>query len=126
MEHESPVINGNGEFSRDFTYIDNVVQMNIIAALTTNGDSINQVYNVAYGKKTSLNDLLSLLKESLAEMDPDVQNIEVIYGPDRAGDIPHSLASIEKAQRLLNYVPRFSLELGLKEAVKYYVATTKL
>lgn len=120
LDHESPVINGDGEFSRDFTYIDNVVQMNILSALTTNKEAINQVYNVAYGERTTLNELIDNLKENLAVYDKEVLDVQVIYGPNRRGDIPHSLASIDKAKSLLNYTPRFSIETGLKEAVSYY------
>jgi len=121
LAHESPLINGAGLHSRDFTFIDNVVQMNIKAALTTNKDALNQVYNVAYGEQTNLNELTACLKERLAESDPIIASVEIQYGPERAGDIPHSLASIEKAQRLLNYHPRFSILEGLKETVKAYV-----
>jgi UDP-N-acetylglucosamine/UDP-N-acetylgalactosamine 4-epimerase len=122
LDHQSPVVNGDGEYSRDFTYIDNVVQMNIISALSENKSAVNQVYNVAYGQKTTLNELIDNLKKNLAEFDPAVLDVEIVYGPERTGDIPHSLASIEKAETLLNYSPRFSIGNGLREAVSYYVA----
>lgn len=125
LNHESPVINGTGDYSRDFTYIDNVVQMNIKAALSENDDAVNKVYNVAYGQKTTLNELLGNLKESLGKYDPDIKNIEIINGPERSGDIPHSLASIERAQSLLGYSPNFSLQSGLTEAVKWYRAESE-
>ena len=102
MKHESPVINGDGNFSRDFTYIDNVIQMNELAMLTQNPEAINTVYNTAYGDRTTLNDMVSYLKEYLSEFDSDIAGIDVVHGPNRAGDIPHSLASIDKAKRLLN------------------------
>ncbi len=120
MRHESPVINGDGNFSRDFTYIDNVVQMNELAMTATNEDAVNTVYNTAFGDRTTLNDLIAYLKEYLSEYDPKIKEVNVIYGPNRAGDIPHSLASIDKAKTLLNYNPQFSIGEGLKEAVKWY------
>ena len=120
MQHKSPVVNGDGNFSRDFTYIDNVIQMNELAMTTINTEAINTVYNTAYGDRTTLNDLIKYLKEYLSEFDASIANISVTYGPNRAGDIPHSLASIEKARKLLGYEPKFSMQSGLKEAVKWY------
>jgi UDP-N-acetylglucosamine 4-epimerase len=120
MKHESPVINGDGNFSRDFTYIDNVIQMNELAMLTQNPEAINTVYNTAYGDRTTLNDMVSYLKEYLSEFDSVIADIDVVYGPNRVGDIPHSLASIDKAKKLLNYNPKYSFQDGLKEAVKWY------
>ena len=120
MKHESPVINGDGNFSRDFTYIDNVIQMNELAMLTQNPEAINTVYNTAYGDRTTLNDMVSYLKEYLSEFDSAIADINVVHGPNRVGDIPHSLASIDKAKRLLNYTPEYSFQDGLKEAVKWY------
>jgi len=120
MKHETPVINGDGNFSRDFTYIDNVIQMNELAMLTQNPEAINTVYNTAYGDRTTLNDMVSYLKEYLSEFDSAIAGIDVIHGPNRVGDIPHSLANIDKAKRLLNYTPEYSFQDGLKEAVKWY------
>lgn len=120
MKHESPVINGDGEFSRDFTYIDNVVQMNLLALTTENPDAVNQIYNTAFGERTTLNQLVNYLKEFLSEYDPVIANIEVLHGPNRVGDIPHSLASVEKAKELLGYHPEYDMKDGLKEAVKWY------
>jgi UDP-N-acetylglucosamine 4-epimerase len=120
MKNESPIINGDGNFSRDFTYIDNVIQMNELAMTTNNKDAVNTVYNTAFGDRTTLNDMVFLLKEYLSEFDASISNVEVVYGPNRAGDIPHSLASIEKAKELLNYNPNYSFKDGLKEAVKWY------
>ncbi|UQD56105.1 SDR family oxidoreductase [Flavobacterium sp. K5-23] len=120
MNQESPVINGDGNFSRDFTYIDNVIQMNELAMTTANPKAINTVYNTAYGDRNTLNDLVGYLKEFLAEFNPEIANVEIKYGPNRAGDIPHSLASIDKAKELLGYDPKYSLQEGLREAVKWY------
>ena len=120
MAGESPVINGNGEFSRDFTYIDNVIQANLLSITTKNKKAINTVYNIAFGERNTLKDLVDLLKKQLTEFDPKIKDIQVIYGPNRVGDIPHSLASIDKAKKLLAYNPQFSLEKGLKEAVNWY------
>lgn len=125
MKHESPVINGDGNYSRDFTYIDNVIQMNELAMLTENPEAINTVYNTAFGDRTTLNDLIGYLKDLLAEYDSEIANVEVVHGPNRAGDIPHSLASIDKASGLLGYDPKYSLQAGLKEAVKWYWANLK-
>lgn len=120
IAHESPVINGDGKYSRDFTYIDNVIQMNELALKTKNIAAVNTVYNTAYGERTTLNQLVEYLKEFLSEYDPEISEIEVIHGPNRLGDIPHSLASIEKAKLLLNYRPEYNMYKGLKEAVKWY------
>ena len=120
MAGESPVINGDGEFSRDFTYIDNVIQANLLSIVTQNKEAINTVYNVAFGERNTLKDLVEILKENLIELDSKIKDIQVIHGPNRIGDIPHSLASIDKAKRLLEYKPQFSLQKGLKEAVNWY------
>lgn len=120
MAHESPTINGDGEYSRDFTYIDNVIQMNMRALTTTCPEAVNQIYNTAFGERTTLNQLVDFLKEALAAYDPAIAMIEPVYGPNRAGDIPHSLACVDKARRLLGYAPEFSMKDGLKEAVKWY------
>ncbi|WP_339654704.1 SDR family oxidoreductase [uncultured Maribacter sp.] len=120
MKHESPVINGDGSFSRDFTYIDNVIQMNVRALVTENQAALNTVYNTAFGERTDLNELTQLLKEYLSEFDPEIKNIKNSYGPTRAGDVPHSLASIDKAKQLLRYDPQYDIKSGLKEAVQWY------
>ena len=120
MKGESPVINGDGNYSRDFTYIDNVIQANLLSLVTTNKKAINTIYNVAYGDRNTLNDLMGYLKEYLSEFDSKISNVDVIYGPDRIGDIPHSHASVDKAKEKLNYNPQFTLQQGLKEAVKWY------
>lgn len=121
MNHESPNINGDGEYSRDFTYIDNVVQMNMLAIKAEAGsEAVNQIYNTAYGERTTLNQLVEYLKENLSEFDPAISSVEPTHGPNRAGDIPHSLACIDKARRLLGYNPQYSMRQGLKEACKWY------
>ena len=120
MNLESPVINGDGTYSRDFTYIDNVIQMNVRAMLTDNEKSINTVYNVALGNRIDLNNLVSLLKKYLSQFNPNIMDVNIIYGPSRKGDVPHSLASIEKAKKMLGYKPTHNLEEGLKEAIEWY------
>ncbi|SHF80081.1 UDP-N-acetylglucosamine 4-epimerase [Arenibacter palladensis] len=120
MKYESPVINGDGSYSRDFTYIDNVIQMNLRAISSNNKEAINTVYNVAYGERTDLKELVSLLKEYLSVYDPKIAQVDIKYGPNRQGDVPHSLASIQKAKNLLDYDPEFNIEAGLKEAVTWY------
>lgn len=120
MNHESPVINGNGDFSRDFTYIDNVIQMNMLALETQEKAALNTVYNVAYGERATLNEMVNYLKDFLAKYDEKIKDINITYGPSRVGDIPHSLASIDKAKHALGYNPKFSLQEGLKIAVEWY------
>ncbi len=120
MKGESPIIHGDGMYSRDFTYIDNVIQMNELAMTTQNPLAINTVYNTAFGDRTTLNDMVFYLKKYLSDFDGSIADIEIIHGPNRAGDIPHSLASIEKAKTILNYNPKYSFQEGLKEAVKWY------
>lgn len=120
MRHESPVINGAGDYSRDFTYVDNVIQMNELAMLTESSEAINQVYNTAVGDRTTLMELIGYLKEFLSAYDADIAGVEVNHGPNRQGDIPHSLASVEKAQILLGYEPTHRIRNGLKEAVDWY------
>ena len=120
MRHESPNINGDGNYSRDFTYIDNVIQMNMLAMRTENPEAVNQIYNTAFGERTTLNQLVGYLKEFLSEFDPEIVRIEPTHGPNRTGDIPHSLASIDKAKRLLGYAPQFRMRDGLKAAVEWY------
>lgn len=120
MQHESPVINGDGEYSRDYTYIDNVIQMNVLAMATEKPEALNTVYNTAFGERTTLNELMEALKNQLAVFDPAIAAVKTTYGPNRAGDIPHSLASIDKAKILLGYDPKFSIQQGLEEAVSWY------
>jgi len=120
-KHERPVINGDGSVSRDFTYIDNVVQANHLAALANGNEAVNQVYNVAHGERTSLNELFALIKQFAGAYDPGINNIEPVYGPPREGDIQHSLASVEKAGTLLGYRPVLNVSEGLKETVDWFM-----
>lgn len=120
IDHRSLVINGNGDYSRDFTYIDNVIQMNLLSLSTADKEAVNTVYNTAFGDRTTLNQLVGYLQEFLSEFDPEIMHIEIIHGANRMGDIPHSLANIEKAKQLLGYHPQFNLRNGLKEAIPWY------
>lgn len=120
IDYQSPVINGDGNFSRDFTHIDNVVLMNELALFSKNEAAVNQVFNTAYGDRTTLNDLVRLIKENLVDFDLSINNIEVVYGPNRMGDIPHSLASVDKAKKILGYSPKYNLSEGLKKAIPWY------
>lgn len=141
LNHHSPFINGDGSYSRDFTYIDNVIQANELAATLSTDEIIKRsslynidlpknapidlVFNVAYGGNTTLNDLFYCLKENLSQLDPDIAKIEPIYRENRAGDIPHSQASIIKAQRILGYNPKYSALEGFSEACKWYYDNLK-
>lgn len=122
IRHENPVINGDGSYSRDFTYIDNVLQANHLAAAVRDVAAINQIYNVAHGERTSLNELFSLIQQLIGKFDREVLDIRPIYGQIRDGDIPHSLASIEKAKHLLGYKPTHNVSKGLTEAIDWYRA----
>jgi UDP-N-acetylglucosamine 4-epimerase len=120
MNKDSPLINGDGSYSRDFTYIDNVIQANELAMLSTNEDAKNTVFNVAYGDRTTLVQLVELLKSSLSRFDPEIMKVEPVFGPNRSGDVPHSLASIDKARKILKYNPQFNIKDGLDEATQWY------
>ncbi len=121
MKYESPVINGDGSNSRDFTYIDNVLLANNLAATVENPAAFNQVYNVACGDSVNLNEMTGLLRGFLAAYDPKIAIVEPAHGQNRQGDIPHSMASIGKAVRLLGYNPPVLFNEGLKRAVEWYV-----
>jgi UDP-N-acetylglucosamine/UDP-N-acetylgalactosamine 4-epimerase len=125
MNYESPVINGDGTYSRDFTYIDNVIQMNLLALTTENDSALNEVFNTAVGDRTNLLELTNLLKEYLSHYDPKIKDVDIKHGPNRAGDIPHSLASIEKAEKMLGYKTKFNIQDGLKKAVDWYWSNLK-
>lgn len=120
IRHEVPLINGDGSVSRDFTYIDNVIQANHLAAVVSQKEALNQVYNVAHGERTSLNQLFFMIREKAGKFDNTILNIEPKYGPSREGDIPHSLASINKARKLLGYSPVLNVDEGLTEALNWY------
>jgi UDP-N-acetylglucosamine 4-epimerase len=137
IRHEAPVINGDGSYSRDFTFIDNVVQANELSAVKPGkgiidslsaegspqkeaGNGFSEVFNVAYGGNTTLKELYQSLRSNLALHDPDIASIEAIHGPNRAGDIPHSMASIEKARMVLGYEPEFDAAEGFEKACEWY------
>jgi UDP-N-acetylglucosamine 4-epimerase len=120
MNHERPLINGDGSVSRDFTYVDNVIQINHLSALVKDKSAMNQVYNVAHGERTTLNQLFKMIREKASVHDASIALIEPEYGPFRSGDIPHSLASIEKARIKLGYSPTHTVDQGLSEAVEWY------
>jgi UDP-N-acetylglucosamine 4-epimerase len=148
ISHESPVINGDGSFSRDFTYIDNVIQANELSALVTKRQILDgistyfsrkdadftsqlstrtmqpavvyEVFNVAFGGNTTLKVLFETLRQNLAKFDPEIEKINAIHGPERTGDIPHSLASIDKAIAVLGYKPQYSAEQGFEMACRWY------
>jgi UDP-N-acetylglucosamine/UDP-N-acetylgalactosamine 4-epimerase len=114
LENKSPVINGDGKHSRDFTFVDNAVQANIAALFTTNEKALNQVYNIAFGQQTTLLQLFEALKKQAgSSLDPK-------HGPDRVGDVKHSLADISKAKTLLGYAPEISVEKGLQVTFDWY------
>jgi len=118
---ERPLINGDGSTSRDFCYVDNAVQANLLAALAEEKEALNTVYNVACGQRTSLNDLWRIIRGHLAQNNPAIGRIEPVYGPFRQGDVLHSLADIGKAKSLLGYDPIFNSEEGLKETVAWFL-----
>lgn len=119
-EHKQPVINGNGTYSRDFTYIDNVIHVNHLAGLAEGPEAINQVYNVAFGQRTTLDRMFEIIRDFAGKHDRQILNIRPIYGPEREGDIPHSHASIEKAATLLGYSPTCNVVKGLEETVDWF------
>ncbi len=125
LQLKSPQINGDGTNSRDFTYIDNVIQMNELALFTENKDAIGNVFNTAVGEQTSLNQMVDLLKKYLSNYIPEINNVPIIYGDQRSGDVLHSLASIDKAKNILGYSPSHSFINGLKESIAWYVNSMK-
>ena len=120
IQHDSPTIYGDGKQSRDFTFIDNVIHANHIAMLTANPVAVNEVYNVAFGESTNLNELIQILQGLLSSFDQAIADVEVKYGPERIGDVSHSLASILKAETLLGYRPEIDLKVGLERAINWY------
>lgn len=120
IKHISPTVNGDGSNSRDFTFIENVIHINDLAIETNNASATNTVYNTAFGKSTTINVLIDSIKSELSIFDEAIAHIPVLYADNRAGDIPHSLASIDKATQLLGYKPKFSLEQGLQKTAKWY------
>ena len=120
LRHEKVFINGDGETSRDFCYIENVVQANLLAATVKNPDAVNRVYNIAVGERTTLNELFSLLKEGLVKRDASLADQRPAYREFRPGDVRHSLADISKARQLLDYAPRLRVRDGLSRALDWY------
>lgn len=136
IDHRQPFINGDGSYSRDFTYVDNVVQANLLAATIPTelfhqrieaynsslpeGSPRDTVFNVAYGGNTTLNQLFNCLRDNLAHFDPEIANIEALYRENRPGDIPHSQASIDKARQVLGYDPKFDALKGFEQACEWY------
>ncbi|MEW8211692.1 MAG: NAD-dependent epimerase/dehydratase family protein [Candidatus Thiodiazotropha taylori] len=121
IDREDVFINGDGETSRDFCYIDNAVQANLLAATTTNPDATNQVYNVAVGDRTSLSQLFTKIRDILADRFDYLSDLAPVYRDFRAGDVRHSLANIDKASSLLGYQPSHNIDQGLTEAMSWYV-----
>ena len=119
IRHKSPTINGDGSFSRDFTFIDNVIYANI-CAMNAPKTAADQVFNIACGTTTSLNELFLMLRDELAVFDQNISLIQPNFAPVRYGDIPHSLADISKAKKLLGYTPHYSVREGLKLTAKWY------
>ena len=121
LSKEDVFINGDGETSRDFCYIDNTVQMNLLAATTDNDEATDQVYNVALNDRTSLNKLYQMIEERLIQRTKGLEKKEPVYQDFRAGDVRHSQANIDKAQTLLDYQPKYMIEKGMDEAIGWYV-----
>ena len=120
LNHSAPVINGDGSYSRDFTYIDDVIQANILALKAALPAALNTVYNVACGNETTLNELFDYLKAELTVFDPEISGIDAIHGEVRAGDIPHSKADISRISALLGYKPEYTVKTGLQKTAKWY------
>ena len=120
INHKPPIIHGDGEQSRDFTYIENVIQMNILALLSENEESYGECFNVACGTRMTINELYYQIRDLLAKYDSDISDIEPTYVPERPGDIKHSIADISKGERMLNYAPKFDCKIGLNEAIEWY------
>lgn len=130
LNEESPIIYGDGETTRDFCYVDNVIQANILALETNNTEAFNKVYNIAYGEQTSLNDLFKMIRETIVDYFMNngdkkkaerISKIEPIYGPFRKGDIRHSLADISKARKYLGYEPKVNVKRGIELVIRYYI-----
>jgi len=125
IKGENPQINGDGSFSRDFTYIDNVIQMNHLAMTTDNPEAVNQVYNTAVGDRISILEMANHIRDGLIQYDPSIAKTAIKFGPRRAGDIPHSQASIEKAKKALNYTPSHQFKEGLAASLEWYYKKLK-
>lgn len=121
LKGESPLINGDGSFSRDFTYIDNVLKINYLAMSTDNPDALNQVYNTAVGDRITIKEMAETIKKELIKYKEEVINVSILNRSNRPGDIPHSKASIEKARELLNYIPSHNFAPGIKATIEWYI-----
>ena len=122
MQYNSPVINGDGSYSRDFTHVDNVVKMNLLVLLNNHKNS-NQIYNTAIGDRTTILELFHKIKKALSKYDKKINGIEPQYGQIREGDVPHSMASIEKAIKNLGYKPQTSISEGIEKTVEWFYKT---
>jgi len=120
LNGEAPVINGDGNYSRDFTYIDNVLEMNYLAMTNQNPKAVNQVYNTAVGDRITIKQMTETIQSGLTDYDPKIQEIDIKFGPTRVGDVPHSQASIEKAKKLLGYQPTHNFQQGLTASLAWY------
>ena len=125
LKHEQPIINGDGSNSRDFTYIDNIIHINMLALETLSPKAFNQIYNGAGGENTSVLELEQLITKNLSAYDNCIDCIVPIFGPNRIGDIKHSKASISKAKELLGYTPVCTFEDGLKKTIYWYLTNLK-
>ena len=125
IQNEPIYINGDGETSRDFCFVNNAVQANLLAATVQRPEAITQVYNVAVGDRTTLNELFSLIRDNLAVYDIST-NIKPVYRDFRTGDVRHSMADIGKAQSLLDYAPAYGITQGLSLAMPWYIAQSKV
>jgi UDP-N-acetylglucosamine 4-epimerase len=121
LNNEEIYINGDGETSRDFCYIDNTVQVNLLAATTSLDEATNQIYNVALNESTSLNKLYQMIEEKIGQRKHDIEKKAPIYQDFRVGDIRHSKANIDKAKLLLNYQPKYTLNEGLDHTMDWYI-----
>ncbi len=121
IKQEQVTINGDGETSRDFCFVDNVVEANLLAATTTNPAAVNQAYNIAIGERTTLNELFNLLQTSLRKLDLKLPEQKPKYQDFRPGDVRHSLADIGKAQKLLGYAPKYRIGDGINIALEWYL-----
>ncbi|MGC9195104.1 MAG: SDR family oxidoreductase [Syntrophobacteraceae bacterium] len=124
IKGEAPVINGDGLTSRDFCYIKDVIQCNILAATADNAQACSKAYNVACANRTTLNELMAIIKRSLRMRGFEVDPIEPVYGPFRKGDVLHSLADIARAKNLLDFEPAYSVQTGMEESIDWYVKSS--
>lgn len=125
LKHEQPIINGDGSNSRDFTYIDNIININMLALETLSSKAFNQIYNGAGGENTSVLELEQMIRKEISVYDKDIKHIAPMFGPKRIGDIKHSKASISKAKELLGYSPVCTFEYGLRQTIDWYCTNLK-